>query len=151
VWLSAAGDRFYVRQAGHAREIPLPAWYGYMFRLAGDPSGRRVFYAGADKATGDTTGIGVLTVSDGSTTQWTAMSIEGGDLTPLADGGVLLDVNQTQESITFFKMTGPGQLQRLGTVPRPLLSASSSTDLKRATAVERDYRADAWLYKVVRQ
>jgi hypothetical protein len=39
----------------------------------------------------------------------------------------------------------------LGTVPRPLFSASSSTDLKRATAVERDYRADAWLYKVVRQ
>jgi hypothetical protein len=150
VWIPAAGDRIVVREGNHTREFR-PPWYGRLVRVHTDPSGRRVFFVGGDKATGDSLGLGVLTLSDGTITQWTAMSVEDGDVTPLADGSALLEVNQTQESLTLFKLTGPDQVQRLGTIPRPLLSISASTDLKRATAVERDYRADAWLSKVVRQ
>jgi len=48
------------------------------------------------------------------------------------------------------RIAAPGQLQRIGGSPRPLLGITVSSDLKRATAIERDYRADAWMYDVVR-
>ena len=38
----------------------------------------------------------------------------------------------------------------VGGSPRPLLGISVSGDLKRATATERAYQADAWMYEVVR-
>jgi len=38
----------------------------------------------------------------------------------------------------------------LGSPSRPLVGVSVSKDLKRAVAFDRDYRADAWMYSVVR-
>ena len=114
-----------------------------------DPSGRRLFYIGGDKATTDSLGIGVLSLDDGSTAQWTSMFAEGGRITPLADGGAFLNVSRTQGSLSFFKLTGPGQMQSLGDSPRPMRGISISRDMKLVSVQERDYRADAWMSKVV--
>jgi len=46
-------------------------------------------------------------------------------------------------------MDGPGQVTPLGTVGRPIVGFTASADLSRATVMVRDYRADAWLNKVV--
>jgi hypothetical protein len=151
VWIPASGDRIRVRQAGRTREFPSPSWYSHVFEVAPDAAGGRVFYLGLDRATTDSLGVGALTLDDGSTRQWAAMVLDGGHLAPLADGSMLLSASETQESLTFFKLAGPNQLQRLGAPPRPLVFVSTARDLKHATAVERDYRADAWLSKVVRQ
>jgi hypothetical protein len=150
-WIPAGRDRIKVRQAGQTREFHPPSWYANVFQIAADPSGQRIFFAGIDKATSDSTGVGVLSLRDGSMTQWTSLWVVGGGMTPLADGSLFLDVSLTQESLTFFKLSGPGQPQRLGASPRPLRAVSTAADLKHATALERDYRADAWLSKVVRQ
>jgi eukaryotic-like serine/threonine-protein kinase len=151
VWIPAAGDRIVVRQAGRTRDFPKPAWYAFLYQVVVDPSRHRVFYAGANQSTGDSLGVGVLSLSDGSMTQWASMFAEYGRVTPLTDGTALLEIAQTQESLTFFKLAGPAQNQRLGVSPRPVRAVAVSSDLKRAAALERDYRADAWMSQVVRQ
>jgi hypothetical protein len=38
----------------------------------------------------------------------------------------------------------------LGTLPRPVSSPTTSRDMRRVVANVRDYRADAWMSKVIR-
>jgi hypothetical protein len=149
VWVPASGGKIMVSRAGKAREYPMPAWYSFIYAALPDPSGHRLFYLGADKATTDSLGIGVLSLDDGSTAQWASMSAEGGRITPLLDGGVMLSAARTQGSLSFFKLTGPGQMQSLGDSPRPIRAISISANAKVASVLQRDYRADAWMSKVV--
>jgi hypothetical protein len=148
-WIPASGDRIVVERAGKMREFPKPAWYAFLFSILLDPSGHRLFYVGGDKATSDSVGVGVLSLDDGSTTQWTSMFAEGGRITPLDDGSVFLQAERSQGSLSFFKLTGPGQMQSLGDSPRPIRGISISRDMKLVSVQERDYRADAWMSKVV--
>ena len=149
-WIPAAGDRVLVRRADKTREYAKPPWFGFLFALQADPSRNRIFLEGPDRTTGDSLGLAVLSLSDGSTKQWTTMFAEIARTTPLADGGVFLQLSRTQEALSFFKLAGPGQLQSLGDSPRPIRQVSVSRDMTKATVQERDYRADAWMSKVVK-
>ena len=62
---------------------------------------------------------------------------------------VIMAVAETQDSWALYAMDGPGQVTPLGTVGRPIVGFTASADLSRATVMVRDYRADAWLNKVV--
>ncbi|MEO6208998.1 MAG: protein kinase [Gemmatimonadaceae bacterium] len=148
-WIPASGDKIIVERAGKRREYPKPPANSFLFKVLADPTGSRLFYIAPDAETGDSLTFGVLSLDNGAYTRWGALTAEYGDLTPLADGSVFLDVSQSQGSLSFFKSTGPGQLQSLGVSPRPLRGVSVSRDMKRASAFERDYRADAWMSKVV--
>jgi hypothetical protein len=148
-WIPAAGDRIVVRRAGKTREYPKPPWYAFLFALAVDPARNRIFVDGNDRTTGDSLGLSVLSLADGSTTPWTTMFAELARVTSLADGSAFLQVARTQEALSFFKVTGPGQVQPLGDSPRPIRQVSVSSDMKQATVQERDYRADAWMSKVI--
>jgi hypothetical protein len=147
-WIPAAGDKAIVRRAGKTREYPKPAWYAFLFSLDVDPARNRIFLGGNDKTTGDSLGLSVLNLADGSTAMWTTMFAELARTSMLDDGTIFLQVAPTQESLSFFKVIGPGQVQPLGTSPRPLRQVSVTSDMKHATALERDYRADAWMSKV---
>jgi hypothetical protein len=147
-WIPAASDRIIVKRAGKTREYAKPPWYGFLFGIAADPDRNRLFIIGNDLTTGDSLGLGVLSLADGSTTMWTTMFAETARVSPLADGGAFLQVARTQESLTFFKLTGPNQLQSLGDSPRPIRQVSISRDMTKATVQEREYRADAWMSKV---
>jgi hypothetical protein len=148
-WIPAASDRIVVKRAGKTREYAKPLWYGFLFGIAADPERNRLFIVGNDRTTGDSLGLGVLSLADGSTSMWTTMLAEIARVSPLADGSAFLQVARTQESLTFFRLTGPGQLQSLGDSPRPIRQVSVSRDMKQATVQERDYRADAWMSKVL--
>ena len=148
-WIPAAGDRIVVRRAGKTREYPKPPWYAFLFAIEVDPARNRIFVDGNDRTTGDSLGLSVLSLADGSTTPWTTMFAEIARVTPLADGSAFLQVARTQEALSFFKVTGPGQVQPLGDSPRPIRQVSVSRDMKQATVQERDYRADAWMSKVI--
>ena len=147
-WIPAAGDRIVVRRAGKTKEYPTPAWFAFLFGVDADASGHRLFYDGNDKST-DSLGVGVLTLDDGTMTQWASMPAEFGYVVPLSDGSAFLGVSQSQDALSLFKLTGPGRVQSLGASPRPVRGVSVSGDMKRAAVFERDYRADAWMSKVV--
>ena len=149
VWVPSSGGKIMVRRAGKTREYSKPAWYAFIYVALPDPSGHRLFYMGGDKLTTDSLGVGTLSLDDGSTTQWASMFAEVGRITPLVDGGVMLSASRTQGSLSFYKLTGPGQMQSLGDSPRPMRTISISQDAKVASVLQRDYRADAWISKVV--
>ena len=107
-------------------------------------------FLGFDRATGDTLGVAALDVASGTTTQWMSAFGETGSLQLLDGGPVFVSISKTEDSLELYRVTGPGAAQRLGSPARPLLGVSVSADFKRATAVERDYHADAWMYNVVR-
>ncbi len=149
-WIPAAGDRIIIRQGEHTRELHLPAWYAAVYQLYSEPSGQRIFFTGFNKPSADTIGVSAVSLSDASTVQWASMFADRGYLTPLADGSEFFSVAQTQETLSFFKLTGPGKIERIGTSPRPVRLVSVSQDLKRAVASDRDYRADAWMNRVIK-
>jgi len=148
-WIPSAGDKLIVRRAGKTREYPKPQWYGFLFELAVDPARNRIFLNGNDRATGDSLGLSVVNLADGSTTMWATAFAELARTSVLADGSAFLQVSRTQGALSFYKVTGPGQMQLLGDSPRPLRQVSVTSDMKHATALERDYRADAWMSKVL--
>ena len=55
----------------------------------------------------------------------------------------------TQDSWSLLGVDGAGAVTPLGTVGAPIIGGSLSRDLTRATFMQMDYRADAWLNQVV--
>lgn len=150
IWIPATRDRFVLSENGKKREIKVPAWYRAASQIVSDLPHNRVLFEGYNRATGDSLGVGSISLPDGAITHWTAFFAEGGAISPLDDGSISLTLAETQESRTLFRLLGPGQIQRLGMPSRPLVGVSISADGRRGTAYARDYHADAWLSQVVR-
>jgi hypothetical protein len=56
-----------------------------------------------------------------------------------------------EDAFTLYRLRAPGQMVRLGTIPRPVRALSVSQDLKRAIVMVRDYHVDAFSWRVVRR
>ena len=69
----------------------------------------------------------------------------------LADGSLLVNVWDTPESLSMYKVKGAGQVEKLGTVPHLARNFNVSADLKRAVLSWRETKSDAFMYKVVKQ
>ena len=149
-WIPPTRDRVIVQQAGKAREIAAPSWYGSINALVSDPTTARVFITGFNRGTFDTLGVSAINVADGTATQWISVFGEDGSIQLLDHGDVFLSLHRTQESLDLYRLSGPGKSQLLGSPSRPLVGVSVSRDLKRAAAFDREYHADAWLHDVVR-
>jgi Protein kinase domain len=149
-WIPDSRDRMLVEQGGKRREIARPAWFSGITQLLTDSATGRAVVLGFNTGTADTLGVAAVDLATGKSAQWAAMFAEDGVITKLAGGAVFLAAHRTEESLDLYRLAGPGQMQRLGSPPVPLLAVSVSSDLKRATAVERNYNADAWMYNVVR-
>ncbi|HEX7977586.1 MAG TPA: protein kinase [Gemmatimonadaceae bacterium] len=148
-WLPAKRDRVVVSESGHRREFRLLPWFGGSRFLAADPAGHRVFYAGLGGANGDSAGVAAITLNDGKQALWATRFAEGGRIWAGGTHAVIMAIAETQDTWTLYAVDGPGQMTSLGTVGRPIVGFSASADLSRATVMVSDYRADAWLNKVV--
>ena len=147
-WIPANGQSIVVREAGKTHTYPSPPWYAVVNQVTSDPSAHRVFFNGWNKTTGDTTAVSVLSLDDGSTKSLTSTFGEGMNVGRLADG-ILVKAYPTQESVRLIKISSQGTAQQLGAIARPVRNVTTSADMKRATVDERDYRADAWMSKVI--
>jgi hypothetical protein len=148
-WIPVTRDRIIVSEAGRRREFPMPQWYAGIFQLASDPARHRVLYVGFGRATNDSASVGVLSLDDGKQTIWATHFAEGARIASITAHQALFSVSTTQDSWSLFALDGPGQETPLGTIGRPLWGLSVSADLARATVMVLDYRADAWLNRVV--
>lgn len=149
-YIPITGANLVLQSGGRHRTVSLPAWFSRFIALTADPAHGRVFVTGFNRATNDTIGVAAVDVSTGAVTKWASTFAEDGWIS-LLDGGVLLWVHRTAERVELFKLTGPGAMQSLGSPAVPLFLTSVSADLKRATAVERSYNADAWMFNVVKR
>lgn len=148
-WIPPSADRVVVRQGARTREFPKPAGYVVLYDIAVDEARQRVFYVGPHQSAVDSVGVGVVDLAHGSMTAWATLAGVNAELTVLSDGAVLLALESKPESYIFYRLTGPGHVERVGTSPLLARAVSVSRDLKRATVTTRDYRADAWMSDVI--
>jgi hypothetical protein len=149
-WIPNTKDRVHIERAGRTVEIPKPAWFGVLERLAVDTAGGRVAMLGWNAGTFDSLGVAVAPLAGGAPELWTAEAAEYGDIRWIGDGVVLFSVRDTPESVVLYRVAGPGRMTRVGRVARPSANTSVSDDLKRISVVERNYHGDAFTSRVVR-
>jgi len=149
-WVPADGRSIRVQRPGDAqpRVYPKSDWVTELNSPVVSPDGQRILYTGYNR-TGDSMRVAALSLVSGATQTWltTRRALEG-DPFWLKDGSVLLMTSEAQESWSFYRLRAPGKVDSLGTIPRPVWGVEVSSDLKRAAITTRDYRGDAWMYRV---
>jgi hypothetical protein len=149
-WIPATKDRVVVQRGGAHVDIPKAAWFGELTNVAADPTGQRLAITGWNAGTYDSIGVAVAPVGGGPLTTWAVSAAEQGRGRFLGDGSLLFAPWDTPESAVLYRVTDPGRLERLGSVPRPIAGISLSNDLKRAAVLESDYHGDAYMSRIVR-
>ncbi|MEP7326093.1 MAG: protein kinase [Gemmatimonadota bacterium] len=151
-WVPSDGQSISVQRHGDAapRTFPIPDWYSSAFSLGLSPDGGEVAFIGYDVATYDSLGLSVMSLGDGKVTPWVTYFGENVNFGWLPDHSILLRLWESQETVTLYRVRGPGQVEKLGTIPRAVTSFGVSDDLHRATVVTREYHGDAWMSRVVR-
>jgi dipeptidyl aminopeptidase/acylaminoacyl peptidase len=150
-WIPATGDRIVVRQNDSTRTFPKPRWVWTLGQMISDRRGRLISYLGRGSEREDSLSVGVISLDDGSNTRWATVFAENAGTAFLPDGSLLMIVFETQQTVTIYRLRGPGQSERLGTIPRQVSDVSVSGDLKRALLTVQDYHADAWMTPVTRR
>jgi tRNA A-37 threonylcarbamoyl transferase component Bud32 len=143
--------RIHRRGESAPRGFPVPRWFEEPRMLTASVDGATLAVTGwGPSPSVDTLGVTVLSLRDGTFTPWVSRSADGGWGKILPDHSMLLQVRETQETVALYRLRGPGKIERLGAIPRPVVRLTVSDDLKRAAIVTRDYHGDAWMYRVVR-
>jgi hypothetical protein len=147
-WIPASRDRIVVSQGGRRREIPAPKWFSGVHQVVTDRAKHRVIFAGTGGVTGDSAAVGALGLDDGTATLWATRFAEGSRVWPSTTHDAVFGVAETADAWTLYAVDG-GKLTSLGTIGRPVFVLGVSEDLGRVAVSSLDYRADAWLSKVV--
>jgi hypothetical protein len=151
VWVSANMPELSVQFRGEAapRRIRLPAWYRDAIDIDVARDGRHVAFSGWSAPYQDSTGVSVMSLADSTVTPWFTAFAEGGEVSWLRDGTLLVRLWDGPGTYSLYRLLGPGRSEKLGTIPRTVSSLSISDDLKRAAVVVRNYLGDAWMSRVV--
>jgi hypothetical protein len=149
-WIPASRDRIIVEQAGKRHEIAKAKWFATVNQIDVSQDGSRLLVRGWSASSGDTLRVDVVPVSGGSATEWSRKFAEDGTATWLADGTIAFTVWSSTDAATMHRLTGPGQSKALGALSHVSNTISVSKDLQRATIMWREYRGDAWMYRVVK-
>jgi len=149
-WIPQSSDRFIVVEEGRRREFPKPAWLSGTAHLVVDGERRRLLYTAWSGAGADSVSLGVLSLDDGTHSAWNTRIGGAGRIALLDGSAVLFLVSEGRDSWSVHRVDGPNRVAPLGTIPRPVSSLTLSRDRRRVVANVRDYRADAWMSKVIR-
>lgn len=109
----------------------------------------------------DSAFIDVTVLPNGRAARWAAFKTASSSATPeggfewprvswLADGSLLLSNQETETTVTLYRIRGPARVERLGTIPRAVQSFSVSLDGQHAAFVINEFRGDVWLAHVAR-
>jgi len=149
VWIVGDGKSMRVQRVGETspRALPVPPTINMAFGVNATPDGRRVIAWGWD-ATFDSLLAYTIDMPGGAATRWGAFFAEGGGAQSQDDGSLLVAVQETPVTVTFYRLRAPGQSERLGTIPRPLNGFATSRDGRRIVVRTRDFHGDIWLAHV---
>ncbi len=151
-WIAQSVVELRVQQPGERepRTLALPEGVARAFGVSASPYDARLATFGWN-ATGDSILVHVISLSEGRATRWAAFFGEGmHGVFWLADGSILIAVAETQGSATVYRIRGPGQIERVGTVPRPIEGFGVSRDGRRVLIRTVESRDDIWLARLRR-
>jgi hypothetical protein len=149
-WIPGTRDRVIVEQNGARREIPKAPWYAALIHVDASHDGTRLLTVGWNATTSDTLRLDVVPVAGGAPVEWARHFAEDGMASWLADGSIAFTVWGSTDAATMYQAAGPGQEKTLGPLAHASNIVSVSDDLERATITWREYRGDAWMYRVVK-
>jgi hypothetical protein len=149
-WIPATRDRVVVQHDGKTTNIPKASWFGELVGLRSDPTGQRLAMTGWNAGTYDSVGVAVVPAAGGTPVLWATSAAEQVGADFLNDGSILFAPWDTPESAVLYKVSGPGRLDRLGAVTRPIAGISVSNDLGRIAVLESNYHGDAFMSRIVR-
>jgi len=151
-WLPRNGRKIAWQRPGESapRQWLQPDWYANLTHVTATSGGSQLAIMGWKAVTNDSIVISVVKLADSSMTPWAAMFGEDGGMHWLPDGSLMVWIWTTQESVSLYRVRGPGRVTSLGVVARPIYGFRASDDLRRAAVVVRNYHGDAWMSRVVR-
>jgi hypothetical protein len=149
-WIPATRDRVVVqRGGGRSTDILKAPWFGALVSVAADQAGQRLAITGWNGGTWDSVAVAVVPATGGTPAIWAKSFAEQVGASFLSDGAVLFAPWDTPESAVLYKVRGPGQVERLGSVTRPIAGISVSGDLQRVAVLETNYHGDAYMSRIV--
>ena len=148
-WIPVTRDRVIVSESGRRREFKPSAWFAGVFQLAADPERHRVLYTGTSRTASDSGAVAAISLEDGRQTMLGAAKGENARLFAVKGHDALFAVAESQEAWSLYALDGPKGMSLVGRAGRPTFDISVSQDMSRAVLMVMDYRADAWLSKVV--
>ena len=152
VWIPPQLNGLRLQRPGEPqpRDLPKPDRNGNVFSVAAAPDGARLVTIGWN-ATNDSMRVHVISLPDGQPARWATFFGEGAaNTTFLADGSVVIPVWETQESVTLYRLRGPGRIERVGTIPRPVDQIRVASDGRRVVVSTREFQGDIWLARIER-
>jgi hypothetical protein len=149
-WIPRTADRIIVQAGETRRETPKPAWYSSWNGVEASPDGGRLMLFGWGAATEDSVRFEVMPIGGGPPVPWFTSFAESATASWLEDGALLVAIWSAEQSVSLFKVRGPGQVEPLGRIPHPVNRLTVSGNLGRATIGWREYKGDAWMYRVVK-
>jgi hypothetical protein len=150
-WIPKQRDRIIVERAGARHEIAKPAWFDQLVGIRVNADGSRLLFTGWNAATGDSIGVSVVPTGGGTAEQWfTSYALINSTALWLEDGSVGAEVWSGPESVSLYKIQGPGHASAMGMIPHTVAQMTASHDFKRATIGWQDSHTDAWMYRVVK-
>ena len=155
VWIPTGGTSIEMQgdSEPRPRRVPLPRWYKDVYWVSGSPDGKKLAIMGWQAPSEDSLGVAVISLEDGSSKQVYTTFGEGGGTSWLADGSLVVFINDTPESESLYHVKEGQPVRRLGSTPR-LISRNSSVmisrDMKKTFVITRDDRRDVWMSKVVK-
>ena len=94
--------------------------------------------------------VHVISQPEGRATRWATFFCEGASMRWLADGSIVAVVMESQRIATVYRVRGPGRVEKLGTIPRPVEGVDVSRDGRRAVVLTKEFHRDIWLARVAR-
>lgn len=149
-WIPKRRNRVIVEQQGRQHEITKPAWFEALVQVDASADGSRLLLVGWNNGSGDSLGVSVVPTAGGTPAMWARTFAETGDATWLDDGSLAFLAWRGTDAVSIRRVRGPGSETMLGEVPHVATTMSVSRDLKRASLMWREYRGDAWMYRVVK-
>jgi tRNA A-37 threonylcarbamoyl transferase component Bud32 len=149
-WIPGSRDRVIVEQNGRRHEIPKAPWYAALIHVDAMDDGSRLLTVGWNATTSDTLRVDVVPTSGGTPVEWSRSFAEDGLARWLADGSIAFTIWSSSDAATMYQLSGPGQEKKIGPLAHVSNIVSVSRDLQRATLSWREYRGDAWMYRVVK-
>ena len=151
-WIAQSVVEVHVQQPGERepRTLSLPEGVARAFGVMASPYDARLTTLGWN-ATGDSILVHVISLPEGRATRWAAFFGEGvHGVYWLTDRSIMIAVAETQGSATVYRIRGPGQIERAGTVPRPIEGFGVSRDGRRVLIRTMESRDDIWLARLRR-
>ena len=149
-WIPGTRDRVVIDENGKRREIPKSDYYAALIHVDVSADNSRLLTVGWNAATSDTLRLDVVPLAGGAPVEWSRHFAEDGLASWLGDGSIAFTVWSSTDAATMYQVAGAAQEKPIGPLAHVSNIVSVSDDLKRATITWREYRGDAWMYRVVK-